>query len=95
MVVLIVHMKVKPGTEQECIRLMRAMEDETRKEPGCLMYIGHHSTEDPLSFSFYEQYTDKAALETHWASAHFAKYVRDGIDLLVTERQKELFAPVS
>lgn len=95
MVVLIVHMKIKPGTEQECIRLMRAMENETRKEPGCLMYVGHQSTGDPLSFSFYEQYVDQAALESHWNSEHFRKFIKEGIDGLVVERQKELFTPVS
>ena len=41
MIVLIVKLRVRPGTEEECKTCMRAMEKETRKEPGCLMYIAH------------------------------------------------------
>ena len=47
MVVLIVKLRVQPGTEEECKGYMRIMEKETRKEPGCLMYIGHQSSDDP------------------------------------------------
>lgn len=95
MVVLIVHMKIKPGTEEQCVQFMRAMEEHTRREPGCLMYVGHRSTEKPQSFAFYEQYKDMAALQSHWASDHFRKYVTEGLDALVVERQKELFETVS
>ena len=36
MIVLIVRMTVKPGTEEECVRLCRLMSQESREEPGCL-----------------------------------------------------------
>ncbi len=95
MVVLIVHMTVKPGTEEECIRLCRAMVEETRKEPGCVQYIAHQSTENPLSFCFYEQYVDEAALRSHSGSEHFAKYIKGGVDAIVASRTRELFTALS
>jgi quinol monooxygenase YgiN len=94
MIVLLVHMTIKPGSEQECIRLCNAVAEETRKEPGCIHYIVNQSTENPLHFVFYEMYKDKAALESHWASPHFAKYVKGGIDALVASRTRELFEPL-
>src|SRR5260221_1675856 len=42
---------------------IRVLQEHSRKEPGCLMYVGHQSTEDPRKFMFYEQYKDQAALE--------------------------------
>ena len=54
-------MKVKAGTEAECIRLMRLMEEHTRKEAGCVQYVGHQSQEDPTQFAFYETYAKMLA----------------------------------
>jgi len=95
MIVLIVHMTVKPGTEEECKRLCREMAEETRKESGCLQYIVHQSTDRPLNFAFYEQYVDEAALQAHRTSAHFARYITGGVDALVSTRTRELFIPLS
>ncbi len=95
MIALVVHMKVKPGTEEECKRLMRIMEEHTRKEPGCIQYVGHQSLENPQSFCFYETYKDRAALAAHSSSDYFEKYVKGGLDKIVAERTRELFEPVS
>lgn len=94
MIVLIVHMTMKPGTAEECIRIMRAQAEESLKEPGCLQFLVHQSMENPLHFLLYEQYQDEAALQAHRASPHFARYVRGGIDALVESRTRELFLPV-
>jgi (4S)-4-hydroxy-5-phosphonooxypentane-2,3-dione isomerase len=95
MIVLIVHMTVKPDMEEDCKRLMREMMDETRKEPGCLQYVVHQSTDNPQSFAIYEQYVDEAALNAHRDSPHFAWYIKGGIDALVATRTRELFVPLS
>jgi (4S)-4-hydroxy-5-phosphonooxypentane-2,3-dione isomerase len=95
MIVLIVHMKVRPGTEDECKGYIRAMEQHTRTEPGCIQYVGHQSLEDSTRFSFYETYKTRADLDSHWASEHFKKYVTQGLDKIVIERTKELSVPVS
>ena len=43
-------------------------------EPGCLAYRVHRSMKDPLSFLFYETYTDEAAYELHRAAPHLATF---------------------
>lgn len=95
MVVLLVRFTVKQGQEQRCLELMRTMEQHTRKEPGCIQYAGHQSTEDPRRFFFYETYRDEAALEAHRNAPYFAEYVKNGLDTIIEERERELFVPVS
>ncbi len=95
MIVLIVRMTVKPGTEEECIRLCREMTEESRKEPGCVQYVVHQSRENPRCFAFYESYVDEAALDLHRASPHFGRLIRGGVDALVESRTRELFVPLS
>ena len=91
MIVLIVEMKVKPGTEEECKRLMRLMADNTRKEAGCVTYVAHQATDDSTRFAFYEQDTSEAALHLHWNSSYFKEYVSQGLDKIVVERQRQLY----
>ncbi len=95
MIVLIVHMTVQSGKQEECIRLLREMTAETLKEPGCIQYVTHQSFENPLKFAFYESYIDQAALDAHRASPHFARYISHGIDAIVESRTRELFFPLS
>lgn len=91
MIVLKVDMVVKAGTETMCREYLRILREQSRKEPGCLMYLTHQSTENPLKFLIYEQYKDQAALEAHRNSPHFTQYVRDGLDTIVESRTREFY----
>lgn len=95
MIALLVQFTVKPGQEARAVELMRIMEEHTRKEPGCIQYVGHQSADEPRRFMFYETYEDEAALETHRNAPYFRKYVTNGLDLIIEQRERELFAPVS
>jgi quinol monooxygenase YgiN len=94
MIVLKVDMLVKPGTEEKCREYIRILHEHSRKEPGCVMYVGHQSTEDPRKFLFYEQYKDEAALQAHRDSAHFKQYVIGGLDTIMEQRSRDLFKPI-
>jgi quinol monooxygenase YgiN len=39
----------------------------SRAEPGCLKHSVHVDCEDPLTLFFYEEWADRAALDTHFA----------------------------
>ena len=95
MLVLIVNFTVKAGTEQKAIELMRKMEEHTRREPGCRLYIGQQSKEDPCRFCFYEQYDNQAALDAHRAAPYFAEYLTNGLRKLMESRTQEFFTPGS
>jgi quinol monooxygenase YgiN len=91
MIVLKVDMLVKPGAEQQCREYIQILQEHSRREPGCLMYIGHQSTEDPRKFLFYEQYKDDAALEAHRNAPYFKQYVIGGLDTIMEHRSRELY----
>ena len=91
MIVLKVDMLVKPGSEAKCCEYIRILQEHSRKEPGCLMYIGHQSIEDPRKFLFYEQYKDAAALEAHRNAPYFKQYVIGGLDTIMDHRTRDLY----
>jgi quinol monooxygenase YgiN len=95
MIAMIVHMIMKPGTEEECIRLSRGMTEESRKEAGCLQYATLQSRENSRSFAVYEQYVDQAALDSHRTSPHYNRYIRDGVHALIESSTFEVFVPLS
>jgi len=94
MLALIVHFNVKSGDEGKTRELMRKMQEHTRQEPGCRLYVGHQSTEDPRRFCFYEQYDDQAALDAHRAAPYFDRYVINGLAKLTETKTQESFLPV-
>ena len=91
MVVLKVDMLVKPGAEEKCREYIQILQKHSRQEPGCLMYIGHQSSEDPRKFMFYEQYKDQAALAAHRAATYFKQYVIGGLDGIMESRSRDLY----
>ncbi|HYL94050.1 MAG TPA: putative quinol monooxygenase [Alphaproteobacteria bacterium] len=94
MIVLKVDMLVKPSTEEKCKEYIRIMQRHSRQEPGCLMYVGHQSTEDPRRFMFYEQYKDQAALDAHRNAPYFKQYVNGGLDPIMESRSRDLYTVV-
>jgi quinol monooxygenase YgiN len=94
MIVLKVDMLVKPGAEEKCREYIKILQEHSRKEAGCLLYVGHQSTEDPRKFLFYEQYKDAVALEAHRKAPYFKQYVIDGLDAIMERRSRDLFEPV-
>jgi quinol monooxygenase YgiN len=94
MIVLKVDMLVQPGAEEKCKECIRILQLHSRQEPGCLMYVGHQSTENPRKFFFYEQYRDQAALDAHRAAPYFKQYVHGGLDPIMENRTRDLYVAV-
>jgi quinol monooxygenase YgiN len=94
MIVLKVDMLVKPGNEEKCKDYLRSLQEHSRQEPGCLMYVGHQSTQEPRRFLIYEQYRDQAALDAHRNAHYFKQYVSGGLDGIVESRSREFYSPV-
>lgn len=94
MIVLKVDMLVKPGTEAQCREIIHILQEHTRKEPGCVQYVGHQSIDDPRRFLFYEVYKDRAALQAHRDAPYYKQYVDGGLGSIVESRSRELYSPV-
>lgn len=76
MVVLAVTWMAKVGRESEMSGVFSRLTEESRKEPGCVMYQVHRHKTEPRRFFIYEQYKDDAALEAHRAAPHFLQYAK-------------------
>ncbi len=94
MIALIVNFWVQPGTEEQTKDYVRVMQENTRKEPGCRLYVGQQSHDDARHFCFYEQYDDQAALDAHRAAPYFNEYVTRGLNTVIERRQAELFTVI-
>jgi len=94
MLVLLVQFTVKAGTETQARHHIKIMQENTRKEPGCRLYVGQQSCKDPRKFCFYEEYDDAAALDAHRASAYFRDNITNGLEKIFDSVTRELYQPV-
>ena len=94
MLILVVRVTITAGHEQEVAESFRRLQEETRREPGCIAYVVQRSRENPRVYMIYEQYKDQAALEAHRNSPHFKQYATNGFYRFVEERRAEFFDPI-
>jgi quinol monooxygenase YgiN len=74
-----VNFTVTPENIEKTKELSLALQEKTKLEPGCRQYAFHQCVEEPTRFFIYEVYNDMAALETHRATPHFQKLVKEGM----------------
>ena len=94
MVVLAVTWVAKVGQESAVADIFAKMTEESRKEPGCLMYQVHRHKTEPRRFYIYEQYKDDAALEAHRSAAHFLQYARKELSKVADRIEGHLYEPL-
>jgi (4S)-4-hydroxy-5-phosphonooxypentane-2,3-dione isomerase len=94
MVVLAVTWMAKQGREGEVASTFARLSEESRKEPGCIMFVAHRHKTDPRRFFIYEQYKDDAALEAHRASPHFLQYVKKDLPKVGDRIEGQLYEPI-
>lgn len=94
MVVLAVTWMAKITHEAEVAAVFTKLSEESRKEPGCLMYQVHRHKTDPRRFFIYEQYKDDAGLEAHRAAPHFLQYAKKQLPKIADRVEGHLFEPL-
>lgn len=94
MIVLAVTWIAHAGRAEEAAELFRRLTEESRNEPGCLMYVVHRHTEDPRHFFIYEQYRDDAALEAHRNTPHFQQIARGSLLQVAARKDANLYIPL-
>lgn len=95
MVVLAVTWVAKTGREAETTSLFSKLTEESRKEPGCVVYQVHRHRTEPRRFFIYEQYKDDAALEAHRNAPHFLQYARKDLPKVADRVEGHLLEPLS
>lgn len=94
MVVLAVTWMAKVGKEAEVSGLFAKLTEESRKEPGCVMYLAHRHRTEGRRFFIYEQYKDDAALESHRAAPYFLQYVKKDLPKIADRVEGNLLEPL-
>ncbi|HMK30110.1 MAG TPA: putative quinol monooxygenase [Terriglobales bacterium] len=94
MLVLAVTWMAKPGREAEVIGIFQRLQADSRREPGCRMYVVHQHTTEPRRFFLYEQYDDEAALQAHRSSPHFQEYAVRQLPQIAERVQGDLYQPL-
>jgi quinol monooxygenase YgiN len=94
MLVLAVTWQANPGKESEVARLFQILQVESRKEPGCLLYLVQRHCDNPRLFFVYEQYQDDAALDAHRATPHFQQYARGELPKVAERIAADLYEPL-
>jgi quinol monooxygenase YgiN len=95
MIILVVTWMANEGHEDEVEGIFRVLQEESRKEPGCLMYQVHQHRSNRKRFLVYEQYRDDAAMEVHRNSPHFQKYAAQELPKHGTRVEGELYNPLA
>ena len=64
-VTVVARIQAKPEKKAETRAALLALIEPTHREPGCIDYALHQSTEDPAVFVFYENWRSKQDLDEH------------------------------
>ncbi len=94
MAVLVVTWMAKVGREAEVAGVFSKLTEESRKEPGCIIYQVHRHKTEARRFLIYEQYKDDAALEAHRAAPHFLQCVKKDLPKIADRVEGHLYEPL-
>jgi quinol monooxygenase YgiN len=90
-----IHFTFAPEDADKAEGLLRELRDESRKEDGVIGFDVGRSEEKPNVFALWEEYKDRAALESHIATEHFQRLVIRGIRIMAKQRNAETVSPIS
>ena len=60
--------------DEELDAAVRALADESRKEPGCLSYVICKTAANPRKTVILEEWKDQAAIDAHNQAPHFTAF---------------------
>ena len=73
-IVVIGRVSVAAENRDALVAEAEKMQKASRVEEGCIRYEFFAAIEDPLSFIAVEEWTDRAALDAHFAQPHLAEF---------------------
>ena len=85
MLLVVGRVQCRPEQRTELVALFERMQDDSRREEGCLRYGFFAAVEDPLTFVAVEEWSDQQALDRHFAQPHLREFAR-GLAALVSAR---------
>src|SRR4051812_44550652 len=74
MLLVIGRVRCDAENRDELVALFEEMQEDSRREEGCLRYGFFAAVEDPLSFVAVEEWADREALDRHFAQPHLHEF---------------------
>lgn len=74
MIVVSGVIEVAEGGLDSAVEAAKEMTAATRREEGCLSYTFYQDLDNRCLFRVFEEWSDDAALEAHFDSAHMARF---------------------
>ena len=68
---IVASITVQPEFKEDVLKAIKTVVDATRKEPGNIFYDVFEDVKNPLKFIFIETWKSQAAIDAHFATAHF------------------------
>jgi quinol monooxygenase YgiN len=94
MLLVIGRVRCDPGRREELVALLRRMQDDSRREDGCLRYGFFAAVEDEHSFVAVEEWADRDALDRHFDQPHLADFASSLLEI-VSERPEVAIHEIS
>src|SRR6476469_4637789 len=82
MLLVIGRVRCEADQRDELVALLRTMQDNSRREEGCLRYGFFAAVEDPLTFVAVEEWADREALDAHFAQPHLQQFANGRLELI-------------
>lgn len=92
LIVLAGRFAIKPEQRRAMLDLATSMFAPSRAEAGCVSYDFFEEIGAPNSFLFFERWKNKAALDEHFATPHFARFMEVFPTIVAGELDMTLFA---
>ena len=71
MIIVVAHLRLRSGTFDRFTQAVEKVIPPSEAEPGCVSYEAHRGLQRPEDVLFIERWTDRAALDGHFAAPHF------------------------
>jgi quinol monooxygenase YgiN len=84
-IVVIGRVRCEPEQRERLVALLERMQEDSRREEGCLRYGFFAAVEDRHSFIAVEEWADREALDRHFAQPHLHEFAA-GLLEVVSER---------
>ena len=94
MIILIVHLHVKPEHLEAFRQATAENARNSRQEPGIARFDFLQQSDDPTRFVLYEVYRDTDAPAKHRETAHYQAWLAKVPDLLAEPRTRTLYSNV-
>jgi quinol monooxygenase YgiN len=88
------RVRCAPEQREELIAQLERMQDDSRREDGCLRYGFFAAVEDEQSFIAVEEWEDRQALDRHFAEPHLRDFSGRLLEL-VSERPEVAIHEIS